>query len=341
MNHFKKGIVCLSASWLFSTSSLHAADTLRVGYFPNITHAQALVGLANGTFQKALGDTPIDVKTFTAGPSAVEALFANAIDLAYIGPGPAINGFVKSNGDIVVIAGACSGGASLVVRSGFIVDGSKGNYTFHGKRIATPQIGGTQDIALRHWLQKNGLAPVEKGGDVQVLPMANADQLTLFAQNQLDAAWAPEPWATRLVVEGKGLIFIDERDLWPNRQFATTVIVVRKKYLQEHPDVVEKWLTAHVNVTNWIKEHPDMARALVNQEIKRITTKALPDAVIAQAWDRLELTVNPLKHSLERNATDAFDLGFLGRTRPDLSGLVDLTLLNKVLASKGRPPVAP
>lgn len=330
MNRIQKIVVCLLTSGILGTGASEAADTLRIGHFPNVTHAQALVGLANGTFQKALGDTKIEVKTFTAGPSAVEALFAEAIDLAYIGPGPAINGFVKSKGELVVIAGACSGGASLVVREDLPI---KGPADFHGKRIATPQIGGTQDIALRHWLQDNQLAPVEKGGDVQVLPMANADQLTLFVQKQLDAAWAPEPWATRLVVEGKGRIYLDERDLWPKRKFATTLIVVRKKYLQEHPEIIQKWLTAHVGVTNWIKAHPEEARTLANQEIKRITSKSLPEGVIIQAWSRIDLTVDPLRDSLNRNAEDAFALGFLGRSHPDVSGLVDLTLLDKVLSS--------
>jgi NitT/TauT family transport system substrate-binding protein len=319
MNHIQKTVVCLTVAWTYLTGSANAAETIRVGHFPNITHAQALVGLANGSFQKALGDTKIDVKTFTAGPSAIEALFAEAIDLAYVGPGPAINGYVKSSGELVVIAGACSGGAALVVRGDLPI---KGPADFHGKRVATPQIGGTQDIALRHWLQTNGLAPVEKGGDVQVLPMANADQLTLFTQKQLDAAWAPEPWATRLVVEGNGRILIDERDLWPDRKFATTVIVVRKKYLLKHRDIVQKWLAAHADVTRWIKQHPDLARSLANQEIKRITSKALPEGVIAQAWSRLDLTTDPLKETLTRNAEWAFDLGFLGRNKPDISGLV-------------------
>ncbi len=311
-----------------------AAETLRVGYFPNITHAQPLVGLANGAFQKAMEGVTIDVKTFTAGPSAVEALFASAIDLAYLGPGPAINGYVKSQGEIIVVAGACSGGASLVVRGDSTI---RTPADFHGKRIATPQFGGTQDIALRHWLKAQGLAPVEAGGDVRVLPMANADQLTLFLQNHLDAAWAPEPWATRLVVEGHGRRYLDERDLWPRREFTTTVIVVRKKFLKDHPDLVKKWLAAHVDVTRWIKANSAEARALTNKEIARLTSKALPDAVLAQAWDRLELTVDPLAASLSSNASAAFELGFLGRTSPDLSHLVDLTLLTEVLQSKGLP----
>jgi len=311
-----------------------AAETIRVGYFPNITHAQPLLGLANGAFQKALGDVTIDAKTFTAGPSAVEALFAKAIDLAYLGPGPAINGYVRSHGEVIIVAGACSGGASLVVRGDLAINSPA---DFRGKRIATPQLGGTQDIALRHWLKEQGLAPVENGGDVRVLPMANADQLTLFQEKHLDAAWAPEPWATRLVIEGKGRVYLDERDLWPKREFVSTVVAVRQKYLQEHPDLVEKWLTAHVEVTSWIEKNPAASQQLVNREIQRITTKALPPAVITQAWTRLSFTAVPLTQSLNRNAEAAFELGFLGSTRPDLTGLVDLNPLAKVLLKKGLP----
>lgn len=334
MNRAQNAIAAVFAGFLFCGPA--AGETLRVGYFPNMTHAQPLVGLANGTFQKALPGVTIDAKIFTAGPSAVEALFASAIDLAYLGPGPAINGHVKSQGELVVIAGACSGGASLVVRGDLPIHAPA---DFRGKRIATPQLGGTQDIALRHWLKGQDLAPVENGGDVRVLPMANADQLTLFLQNHLDAAWAPEPWATRLVVEGHGRRYLDERDLWPHREFTTTVIVVRKKFLNEHPDLVKKWLSAHVEVTRWIKANPAEARALTNKEIARLTSKALPDAVLAQAWDRLHLTVDPLATSLSSNANAAFELGFLGRTSPELSHLVNLTLLTEVLQSKGLPPI--
>jgi NitT/TauT family transport system substrate-binding protein len=315
------------------------SETLRVGYFPNITHAQALVGLANGTFQKALGDgVQLETKSFTAGPSAVEALFAQAIDLAYLGPGPAINGYVRSQGDLVIIAGACSGGASLIVRSDLPLNQPA---DFHGKQIATPQLANTQDIALRRWLKQNSLAPVENGGDVRVLPIANSDQLTLFVQKHLDAAWAPEPWATRLVVEGKGRVFLDERELWPKNEFASTVLVVRKKFLAEHPDLIEKWLSAHVVVTQWIKKNPAEARALINREIQQITTKSLPDQVMTQAWDRLEFTIDPLTRSLATNAKAAYDLGFLGHTPPDLSGLVNLKPLAQVLLKKGLPPITP
>ncbi len=315
-----KRILVTLSTLLLATRFAHSEETVRVGYFPNITHAQALVGLANGEFQKALGtNTRIDAKAFTAGPSAIEALFAGAIDLTYIGPGPAINGYVKSDGALVIIAGACSGGASLIVRQDA---GIKTATDLHGKKMATPQLGNTQDIAARVYLKKNGLTLIERGGDVQILPIANPDQLTLFLKKNLDAAWAPEPWATRLIEEGQGKLLLDERDLWPNRKFATTVLLVRKDYLAKHPDTVARWLKAHKTLTRWIQTHPAEAQKMVGQEIKRLTYKALPEAVLAQAWKRLEFTTDPLPASLETMGQGAYELGFLGSKKPDLSGLV-------------------
>src|SRR5882762_3913513 len=239
----KTNFGAMAAIILIAASALHAQQkptVLRVGYFPNITHAQALVGRANGQFEKTLGaGVQIEWKAFNAGPSAIEALFANAIDLTYVGPNPAVTGYVRSQGEAVrVIAGAASGGASLVVREG---SGIKSASDFHGKKVATPQQGNTQDVALRAWLRANGLKPREKGGDVQVLPITNADQFTLFLKGQLDAAWAPEPWAARLVHEAGGRIFLDERDLWPNREFVITDLIIRPKFLKEHPDVVKNF----------------------------------------------------------------------------------------------------
>src|SRR6202162_3643070 len=191
----------LAALLLFAASGIHAQQrplVIRVGYFPNITHAQALVGRAGGQFEKAVGPgVQIEWKAFNAGPSMIEALFANALDLTYVGPNPTVTGYVRSRGDAVrVIAGAASGGASLVVRQGAGIQNAS---DFHGKKVATPQQGNTQDVALRAWLRANGLKPRDKGGDVQVIPTSNPDELTLFLKGQLDAAWAPEPWAARLV----------------------------------------------------------------------------------------------------------------------------------------------
>ena len=220
---------------------------IRVGAFPNITHPQAMVGKANGWFEKAMGSqVKIDWKSFNAGPSAIEALFAGAIDMTYVGPNPAINGYVRSNGQALrIVAGATSGGAALVVRND---SGIQKAQDFHGKRIASPQMGNTQDVALRAWLKSNGLKTNDKGGDVQVIPIANPDQLTLFLKKELDGAWAPEPWASRLIREANGRLFLDERTLWPNGQFITAHLIVSTKFLKEHPDLVKKWLAAHVEL---------------------------------------------------------------------------------------------
>jgi NitT/TauT family transport system substrate-binding protein len=309
------------------------ATVIRVGAFPNITHAQAMVGKANGTFEKAMGpNVKIDWKSFNAGPSAIEALFSGAIDMTYVGPNPTISGYVRSNGEALrVVAGAASGGAALIVRSD---SGINKPEDFHGKRVASPQLGNTQDVALRAWLLQHGMRPVDKGGDVQVMPMANPDQLTLFLKKELDAAWAPEPWATRLIKEGNGRLFLDERDLWPNRQFIVTNLIVSTKFLKEHPDLVKNWLRAHVELTDWINGHLPEAKKFLNQQIQTETGKALPQAVLEEAFTRLEVTYDPLRNSLLTSAKSAFDAGFLGRQMPDLSGLYDISLLNQVLAEK-------
>jgi NitT/TauT family transport system substrate-binding protein len=312
--------------------------TIRVGAFPNITHAQAMVGKANGSFDKALGSgAKVEWKTFNAGPAAIEALFAGAIDMTYIGPNPTISGYVRSNGEALrVVAGAASGGAALVVRND---SGISKASDFHGKKVASPQLGNTQDVALRSWLRNNGLKSTDKGGDVQVIPLANPDQLTLFVKKELDAAWAPEPWATRLIREGNGHLFLDERTLWPNGQFVCANLIVNTKFLKEHPDVVKNWLRAHVELTDWINANIPDAKKTLNAQIQKETGKALPDAVLEEAFSRLQVTYDPLRASLLKSAKSAFDAGFLGRKEPDLSGLYDLSLLNQVLAEKGKKAV--
>ena len=311
---------------------------IRVGAFPNVTHPQAMVGKSNGWFEKAMGPAvKIEWKGFNAGPSAIEALFAGAIDMTYIGPNPAIAGYVRSNGEALrVVAGATSGGASLVVRKDA---GIQKPEDFHGKKVATPQMGNTQDVSLRAWLIAHGMKTTDKGGDVQVIPLANPDQLTLFLKKELDAAWAPEPWATRLIQEGNGRLFLDERTLWPNGDFVLTHLIVRAQFLKEHPDLVKNWIRAHVELTEWINGHAREAKKLLNQQIAKDTGKALPDAVLDEAFGRVTATYDPLRSSLMTAAKSAFDAGFLGRQMPDLSNLYDLSLLNQVLAEKGKKAI--
>ena len=331
----------LAAIVLMAACAMHAQQkptVLRIGYFPNVTHAQALVGRANGQFEKTLGSgVQVEWKAFNAGPAAIEALFANAIDLAYVGPNPTVAGYVRSQGEAVrVIAGAASGGASLVVRKDA---GIKSASDFHGKKVATPQLGNTQDVALRSWMRANGLKAREKGGDVQVLPIANPDQLTLFLKGQIDAAWAPEPWAARLVHAGGGQIFLDERDLWPDHQFVVTNIVVNPKFLKEHPDVVKNFLRAHVDLTEWINKNTAQAKQVLNEQLQKETGKPLATQVLDDAFSRMLVTYDPIRSSLLKSTQQAFDEGFLGRNKPDLSGLYDLTLLNEVLREKKARPV--
>jgi len=312
--------------------------TLRLGYLPNITHAQALVGIAEGTFQQVLGDNVrLEAKTFNAGPAAVEALFAGEIDAAYIGPSPAINGFVKSEGKAIrIIAGAVSGGASLVVRQD---SGIAGPSDLAGKKIASPQLGNTQDVALRAYLQSHGLKSKENGGNVTVLPTANPNILTLFRKGDIDGAWVPEPWATRLVVEAGGKVFLDERDLWPNGDFATTQLVVNPEFLARNPDAVARLLQAHVKVTQDINSNPEKAKEELNAAIKGIAGASLSREVIDAAWARQRITYDPIASTLRKSADDAFALGLLGRKKPDVRAIYDLKPLNGVLAGLNLAPV--
>ncbi len=315
---------------------------MRVGHFPNITHAQAVIaqGLSRqgkGWFEERLGnDVKVEWLIYNAGPSAMEAIFARSLDLAYVGPNPAINAHLKSRGEeIRIVAGACSGGAALVVQD----DGRiKADGDFRGKRIGTPQFGNTQDVACRAWLQSKGLRVTMTGGDAFVLPTTNPDQLALFQKGDLDAVWTVEPWVTRLVREAKGRVYLDESALWPDTggKYVTTHLASRVKFLNERPALLRKWLAAHVELTQWINAHPDEAKRIFNDEIKVETTRALPQATLDAAWQRLELTYDPVRASLLKSAADAHRIGFL-RLKPDLARIYDLRLLNEVLKEKGLP----
>ena len=322
-----------------STSGSGGQVPVRLGYFPNLTHAVALVGTARGTFKNALGPkVDLQTKTFNAGPALVEALFANDIDIGYVGPSPAINGYVKSKGEALrIIAGASSGGALFIVRPQANI---KSSQDLAGKKLATPQLGGTQDVALRFYLQQHGLQSTDKGGNVQIVPTDNPNILTLFKTGRIDGAWVPEPWATRLIVEGKGQVFVDERSLWPNGLFVTTNVIVSKNFLDQHPDLVKKFLQAHVETVQYIQSDPTGAKSIINSEIQRITGKGIPTKELDLSFTNVSVTYDPLTRTLAQSADRAYALGFLGSSKPDLSGIYDLGLLNQVLASKGLAPVA-
>ena len=309
-----------------------SVNVLRIGYFLNINHAQAVIGLGNGDFQKELGDIKVETQVFNAGPSAIEALFANRVDVTYVGSNPAINGYIKSDGQgLRIIAGAASGGAVFVVRNDAGIDSTA---DFAGKKFASPQLGNTQDVALRSYLLKNGYETTENGGNVTVIPANNPDIVTLFLKKSIDGAWVPEPWGSKLVKEANGTLLVDERDLWPNGKFVTSQIVVRTDYLKNHPDVIKKLLEAHVNETIWINNNKDQVSQVFNVQLEKLTGKTIPVDELQNAFLRLEITYDPVKESLYKSANNAFELGFLGDKKPDLSNIYDLTLLNQVLEEK-------
>jgi|SRR5215216_5475801 NitT/TauT family transport system substrate-binding protein len=320
--------------------------TLRIGYFPNLNHAQAVIGLQqDGDFQKVLNanysDTNKGVRiepyVFNAGPSAIEALFGGQIDIAYVGPNPAINGYLASDGQgIRIISGAASGGASFVVRND---SGINSVDDLGDKKFASPQLANTQDVALRKYLSDNGFETIQHGGNVTIVTVTPSDILTLMLKKDIDGAWVPEPWATRLVKEANGKIFVDERELWPpDGKFVTANIIARTDYLNENPDIIELLLQAHIDKTIWINENKEQqAIAAFNGALKKITGKTIPDDEIRDALTRLEFTYDPIKESLLRMADNAYELGYLGngRSELDLSNIFDLTILNDILDERG------
>jgi NitT/TauT family transport system substrate-binding protein len=306
-------------------------STVRIGFFPNLTHGAALVALARGDFERALAPSTVDAKPFNAGPEAMEGLFAGALDACYVGPAPAINGYLRSHGEgLVIVAGAALNGAGLVVRKD---SGIKTPEDLHGKKIASPQLGNTQDVALRMYLKDNKLAPKERGGDVQVMPLANPDILTLMKQKQLDGAWVPEPWTSRLIAEADGTLFVDERERWPDKRFPTTVLVVTQKLVHDHPDVVKKLVAAHVATVAWINAHPDESLQLVDEGLKKWAKKSLPPAILAAAWKNVDISADIVQSALEKQLADGRALGFLPAAG-DTKGLVDRRFLDQATAQK-------
>lgn len=314
-----------------------AADssTLRLGYFANVTHLPALVGLETGLLADELGATELEPQAFAAGPAAVEALSAGAIDAAYLGPSPAINSFVQSGGSSLrVVAGAVGGGAALVVRDG--IDDAD---DLRGATLATPQLGNTQDVALRTWLAGHDLQTSPTGGDVDIdiVPTDNARTLQLFTTGAIDGAWLPEPWASRLVLEAGARVLVDEAELWPGGAFPTTLLVVRTEYLEAHPDAVAALVAGHAASVDWISAHPEEVPALVNARLAADAGAPLPDAVLARALARVTPTVDPFAATLpvlQRNAVAAGTAN-----GGDLSGILDLGPLDAVRGAAGLDPI--
>jgi len=307
-------------SLIISVNTASAGDTIRVGHFPNITHVQALVAqhlsrTGRGWFEQRLGtDVKVEWYVYNAGPSAMEAILADSIDLTYVGPSPALNVYAKSNGEEVrIIAGAAAGGAALVVQPN---SGLQQPADFRGKTIATPQLGNTQDIACRAWLANGGLKITQAGGEAFVVPTPNPDQLTLFRQKKVDAVWTVEPWVSRLEREAGGKVLVEQ-----SRE-SITVLVSSVKFIKTRRELAKKFAQAHRELTEWILAHPDEAKQMVRQELAIETRAEVSADLIAQAWKRIALTTDVSLDEYQHFISNAQGAGFM-RTAPDLSRLIE------------------
>jgi NitT/TauT family transport system substrate-binding protein len=306
-----------------------AAAELRLGYFPNVTHAPALIGLEKGLFSKELGDTKLTRQEFNAGPNEVAALLGGSLDIGFIGSGPAINAYAKSGGEAVrLISGVTSDGAQFVTTPDV-----NSPEDLVGKTVVTPQLGNTQDVALKKWLADKGLT-----GKVQVTNMENAQTLDAFKGGQVQAAWLPEPWSSRLVLEAGAKVFLDEKTLWPDGQFPTTVVIVRTQFLNEHPETVKAFLKGLVASIDYANENEADAQAAVNTQLKTLTGKELSPATIERAWSNITLTFDPIAGEFKQLAQDQVTAG-IAEKAPDVAGFADLTELNTVLKQAGKPEV--
>ena len=317
------------------SSSGDAPDTVTIGYFPNLTHAPAIVGLADGAYQHALGeDVTIKTATFNSGTEEIEALFAGGIDIGFIGPSPTVTGWRKSKGEALrVIAGAAANGAALVVR-----DGIDSPADLKGTTIATPSLGNTQDVAARYWLKEQGFTTDQAGGgDVSIQPQDNATALTALQTGSIDGAWVPEPWATRMVEEAGAHVLVNEPDIWDGGRFVTTNVIVSTKFLNEHPQAVSDFLSGLLTTIDDMEADPAKAQATVAAQIGKITGSTPNEEQLALAWKNVVFTADPLASTLVTQADHAVAVGLLEKT--DLSGLYALDPLNALLAKRGDSPV--
>ena len=311
----------------FSDSDQINQDKIRVAFFPSIGHIIPIVGLEEKIFEKGIGEEKqIETKLFDSGPQVIESIFSGSIDIAYVGPGPIINGFLKSDGkDIKILSGAASGGASFIIQPN---SGLESLENFDGKRIASPQISNSQDVSLRHYLESHGLKSVEKGGTVFVLNISNPDIYTLFAKGDIDGAWVPEPWATILVQELDGIRLFNEEKLWPNEEFASVLLIVRTEYLENNPETVQKWVESHEKTVTWINSYPDKSKSLFSSFLIDYMGKSLPTKIIDESFSNITITSDPIKNSVIIFAERADSLGYLGRDGYNLDGIFYNAVLN-------------
>ena len=306
-------IVSLNQSYVETTE-----EKVRIAFFPSIVHAVPIVGVENEIFKENLDEQrKIEVKIFDSGPQVIESLFSNSIDIAYVGPGPVINGYLKSDGEALkILAGAADGGASFVAQKDSGLDSIE---NFDGKRIAAPQISNTQDVSLRHYLSTNGLQSVEKGGTVYVLNISNPDIYTLFAKGDIDGAWVPEPWATMLVQDLDGVRIFNESQFWPDKQFSSVLLIGRTDYIENNPEVIKNWIESNEKTVQWINNNPEQTKKVYSEFLTDYMGKTLPDEIIDESFSNLIITSDPLKNSVYTFAERADSLGYLGRSGYDIN----------------------
>jgi NitT/TauT family transport system substrate-binding protein len=313
-----------------------SAEVLRLAMFPNVTHSPAYVMLEQGILERVLAPTKVEVSYFNSGSDAGTALSSGSIDATYIGPGPAIALYVPDPGSVAVVSGVTSGGASFVVHKDSGIESAE---DLHGKKIAIPGIGNTQDVSLRTWLHEQGMKANDEGGDVHVGAFDNTLLVQTFESGQVDGAWEPEPWPSLLIAEGLAEPFLDEETLWPDGQFVTAHLVVNTTYMDAHPDIIKKLVQANVEAIRFIRDDPDEARAAAQAGLVKAGAPSLDQAVVDAAWDNLEFTWDPVASSLEKDATDAYALGYLESEPTDIMGIYRLDLLNEVLEELGETPI--
>jgi NitT/TauT family transport system substrate-binding protein len=331
----RKAVLVLAATALIAGACASSDErargeegVLRLGIFPNLTHAPGYIALERGIFEDVLAPTNVEVTYFNSGSDAGAAIQSGSIDATYIGPGPATALYLQPDSRVAIVSGVTSGGASFVVRTGA---GIQSPEDLDGKRIAVPGVGNTQDVALRTWLHEQGLKANDEGGEVSVAAVDNPELLGLFQAGQVDGAWEPEPYPSLLVSEGLAEPFVDEADLWPNGEFVTTVLAVNTTYMEAHPDVVARLVEANVQAIQAIEDNPEAAKAAAQAGLINAGAPSLDQSVVDTAWDKLTFTWDPIAPSLIQGAANAYSLGYLDTQPVDMTALFRLEPLNDVL----------
>lgn len=301
---------------LVPAAHAQSATTVRLGFFPNLTHAPALIGLERGTFQKALGTVKLDPKSFVSGTTLTEAFAAGQIDIAYVGPGPAISAAGRGM-PIQFLAGASEAGAVLVARKD---SGIKTYKDLAGKVVSIPSLGNTQDISLRHILKDNNLKAKSDGGDVNIIPIPPADTIAAFAGKRADAALVPEPWGAALEAQGHKVIG-DEKTVWRGGKYPTTILIVNTKFAQANPALVAAFLKAHTDAVDFLNKSPAAAQAAINAQLFKLTGEKMDARVLQRAFARTKFTTTLDPEALKEYAALNVEAGY-ARSAPDLTPFI-------------------